>query len=97
MFGGLATLWESQALPAPDALVNLIGITRAGLLVQLRTPASSTELAARLGVITTAVNQRLRPLHAGGLLVRARHGRCVLYRRSDLGERFADPSASAAD
>ncbi|WP_432824701.1 HTH domain-containing protein [Dactylosporangium sp. CA-092794] len=86
---GAATLWEPQALTAPAALTGLLGATRAGLLVELRTPASSTELAARLGVTTTAVNQHLRALHAGGLLVRARHGRSVLYRRSDLGDRLA--------
>jgi biotin operon repressor len=85
---GIATLWEPQALPAPDALAGLLGATRAGLLVQLATPASSTELAVRLGVTTTAVNQHLRALHAGGLLVSARHGRSVLYRRSDLGDQL---------
>ena len=86
---GVATLWEPQALPAPDALANLIGLTRAGLVIHLETPTSSTELAARLGVTTTAVNQHLRTLQAGGLLVSARHGRSMLYRRSDLGDQLA--------
>ena len=86
---GVATLWQAQVLPAPAALANLLGTIRAGLLVDLRTPASSTELAARLGVTTTAVNQHLRALRAGGLLVSARHGRSMLYRRSDLGDRLA--------
>ena len=85
---GVATLWQAQALPAPSALVGLLGSARAGLLVHLATPASSTELAVRLGVTTTAVNQHLRALHAGGLLVSARHGRSVLYRRSDLGDQL---------
>lgn len=85
---GVATLWEPQALPAPDALAGLLGATRAGLLVLLARPASSTELAVRLGVTTTAVNQHLRALQAGGLLVSARHGRSVLYRRSDLGDQL---------
>jgi DNA-binding transcriptional ArsR family regulator len=92
---GIATLWESQALPAPAALTKLLGTTRAGLLIHLATPASSTELAARLGVTTPAANQHLRALYAGGLLVCARHGRSVLYRRSDLGDMLAtraDPS-----
>ncbi|GAA4469044.1 ArsR/SmtB family transcription factor [Phytohabitans houttuyneae] len=86
---GLATLWEPQVLPAPDTLAAILGLTRAGLLVHLATPASSTELATRLGVTTTAVNQHLRTLHAAGLLVSARHGRSVLYRRSDLGDQLA--------
>jgi DNA-binding transcriptional ArsR family regulator len=43
-------------------------------------------LAVRLGVTPTAVNQHLRALRAGGLLVSTRSGRLVLYRRSDLGD-----------
>ena len=87
---GVGTLWEAQPLPAPGALAALFGAHRAGLLVQLATPASSTELAARLGVTTTAVNQHLRALRAGGLLVSARHGRSVLYRRSEVADRLVD-------
>jgi DNA-binding transcriptional ArsR family regulator len=89
---GAATLWEPQSLPAPGALAGLLGATRAGLLIHLDTPASSTELAARLGVTPTAVNQHLRALRAGGLLVGTRHGRSVLYRRSDLGDMLAAPA-----
>ena len=91
---GLGTLWEPQPLPAPGALTGLLGATRAGLLVQLATPASSTELAARLGVTPTAVNQHLRALRAAGLLVSARHGRAVLYRRSELADRLLDHAVS---
>lgn len=91
---GLGTLWEPQPLPAPGALAGLLGAHRAGLLVQLATPASSTELAARLGVTTTAVNQHLRALRAAGLLVSARHGRSVLYRRSDLADQLLDRSSA---
>ncbi|BCJ39893.1 transcriptional regulator [Actinoplanes ianthinogenes] len=85
---GLGTLWEPQPLPAPGALAGLLGAHRAGLLIQLATPASSTELAVRLGVTATAVNQHLRALRAAGLLVSARHGRSVLYRRSDLADQL---------
>ncbi|SLM01319.1 MULTISPECIES: DUF5937 family protein [unclassified Actinoplanes] len=91
---GLGTLWEPQPLPAPGALAGLIGVPRAGLLVQLAVPASSTELAARLGVTVPAANQHLRALRAAGLLVSARHGRSVLYRRSDLGDRLVASSAA---
>ncbi|MFI5913312.1 transcriptional regulator [Dactylosporangium sp. NPDC051541] len=93
---GVATLWEPQPLPAPDALAALLGVARAGLLSHLDTPASSTELAIRLGVTTTAVNQHLRALYAGGLLVSARHGRSVLYRRSDLGDALTAAPAGRA-
>ncbi|WP_433307191.1 helix-turn-helix domain-containing protein [Actinoplanes sp. CA-030573] len=90
---GVGTLWEPQPLPAPGALAALVGRPRAGLLVLLATPASSTELAARLGVSTTAVNQHLRALRDGGLLVSARHGRSVLYRRSDVADRLVAGSS----
>jgi DNA-binding transcriptional ArsR family regulator len=85
---GVGTLWEPEVLPAPAALTRLVGATRAGLLARLATPASSTELATRLGVTTSAVNQHLRALLECGLLVSARHGRSMLYRRSDLGDRL---------
>jgi biotin operon repressor len=85
---GIGTLWEAQPQSSPAALADLLGATRAGLLVQLAAPASSTELAARLGVTPAAVNQHLRALRAGGLLVNSRHGRAVLYRRSDLGDQL---------
>jgi DNA-binding transcriptional ArsR family regulator len=89
---GAGTLSETPPQPAPGALAGLLGATRAGLLMQLAVPASSTELGVRLGVTTPAVNQHLRALHAAGLLARTRHGRSVLYGRSELGDRLADPS-----
>ena len=85
---GLGTLWETETSTPPTALVGLIGRVRARLLGLLETPTSSTELAVRLNVTTTAVNQHLRALRAAGLLISARHGRSVLYRRSDLGDRL---------
>jgi DNA-binding transcriptional ArsR family regulator len=93
---GVGTLWEAQRLPSSAALAGLVGATRAGLLAHLATPASSTELAVRLGVTTTAVNQHLRALRAAGLLTSARHGRSVLYRLSDLGDRLVDRAGAGA-
>ncbi|GAA3452693.1 ArsR/SmtB family transcription factor [Dactylosporangium matsuzakiense] len=92
---GVATLWEPQPLAAPGALAALLGAVRAGLLVTLETPASSTELASRLGVTPTAINQHLRALRDGGLLVGVRDGRSVLYRRSPLGDRLVAPDPAA--
>ncbi|MFI9326817.1 helix-turn-helix domain-containing protein [Kitasatospora sp. NPDC052868] len=70
-------------------LAGLIGAPRARLLVLLATPASTTELAHRLGVTPGAVSRHLGALAAAGLLDRARHGRSVLYRRSRLGDELA--------
>lgn len=77
-------------IPSPGAAgAGQLCVIRAGLLVHLATLASSTELAARFGATTTAVNQHLRTLHAAGLLVSARHGRSGRYRRCDLGDQLA--------
>ena len=86
---GAGLLWSAEAPPAADAVVGVLGRTRAGLMAMLDEPASSTELAVRLGVTTTAVNQHLRALGAAGLLAAARHGRHVLYVRTELGDRLA--------
>ncbi|GLY19808.1 transcriptional regulator [Kineosporia sp. NBRC 101677] len=85
---GSATVWESAPPPAPEALAGVLGSHRAALLQRLAAPASSTELAVGLGVTPTAVNQHLRALRAAGLLVAVRHGRSVLYRRSELAEQL---------
>lgn len=92
---GAGTLWESQQPSSSSALAALVGAVRAGLLAQLSTPSSSTELAVRLGVTTPAVNQHLRALRAAGLLVSARHGRSVLYLRSELGDRLVAGAGGA--
>ncbi|MFI9778721.1 helix-turn-helix domain-containing protein [Streptomyces sp. NPDC051956] len=85
---GVATLWETVAAPAPEALSALIGRAKAGVLAALDTPASTTMVARRLGVTPSAVSQHLSTLLATGLVTRARVGRVVLYGRSDLGARL---------
>jgi hypothetical protein len=90
---GASTLLEPERPAAAAAMVDLLGRTRAGLLGALHEPTSSTELARRLGVSTSAVNQHLRVMHAAGLLTRARHGRSVLYLTSEVGAALAAASA----
>ncbi|WP_395293288.1 ArsR/SmtB family transcription factor [Kitasatospora hibisci] len=75
--------------PAPvtvRALELLIGAPKARLLALLAEPASTTDLAYRLGVTPGAVSQHLAVLHRTGLVTRARNGRSVLYSRSPLGD-----------
>lgn len=98
MYGvrGAGTLWQVEPRRSSAVLGNLLGPVRAGLLTALATPASSTELAGRIGVTTSAVNQHLRALRDGGLLTSARHGRSVLYLRSELGDALVAGSASEA-
>ncbi|MFE7194740.1 ArsR family transcriptional regulator [Kitasatospora sp. NPDC057541] len=75
----------------PRALELLLGAPKARLLALLAEPASTTDLAYRLGVTPGAVSQHLAVLHATGLVTRARHGRSVLYRRSALGDELSGP------
>ena len=76
---------------APDdteglsAVESLLGMSRARLLGALRSPATTTALARRLGVTPGAVSQHLAVLHRGGLVDRQRRGRTVLYQASELG------------
>jgi DNA-binding transcriptional ArsR family regulator len=84
---GTAALWgEQEAAPDPDALTALVGRARARLLAALDTPASTSQLARSLAMAPGAVGDHLAILRDAGLLVRARSGRSVLYRRTPLGE-----------
>ena len=82
---GQGALWETESVPDVDAVAALLGPTRTRLLAALGQPASSTELAVRFDVTTSAVNQHLRVLRDAGLLGSVRYGRSVLYLRSELG------------
>jgi hypothetical protein len=90
---GVATLWAPAPAPDATALVSLLGAPRAALLDLLDEPQPTVELARRLKVTPSAVSQHLRVLYATGLVTRARDGRHVLYRRSNLGDQLAAPPA----
>ncbi|MET8771836.1 helix-turn-helix domain-containing protein [Streptomyces sp. NPDC004658] len=83
---GRATLSEEPPPVNDDALVRLLGRPRARLLLLLAEPASTTELAHRLGVTPGAVSQHLAVLYDAGLLTRTRSGRIVRYARTALGD-----------
>ena len=85
---GTSVLWERTA-PGPDtaaALANLLGRSRARLLIGLDTPASTSHLARALTMAPGAVGDHLAVLRTAGLLTRARSGRSVLYWRTALGD-----------
>jgi DNA-binding transcriptional ArsR family regulator len=86
---GIAALWTANAVD-PAALAELIGATRASLLVSLQEPSSTTQLARAMRLAVGAVGDHLRVMHRAGLLDRARSGRSVLYRRTPLGDALAD-------
>ncbi|MEU6090965.1 winged helix-turn-helix domain-containing protein [Streptomyces sp. NPDC047085] len=85
---GTATLWERTApsLDVRATLAALLGRSRARLLTELATPASTTQLSRSLGMAPGAVGDHLAVLRASGLLARARAGRAVPYRRTALGD-----------
>ncbi|MFG3530029.1 DUF5937 family protein [Streptomyces sp. NPDC047917] len=85
---GRATVWHTNAVTPPKALADLLGGTRALLLTQLAEPASTTDLAHRLGLSPGTVSQHLGVLHRAGLVTRARQGHLVLYLRSPLGDQL---------
>ncbi|AUY52192.1 winged helix-turn-helix domain-containing protein [Streptomyces sp. CB01881] len=83
---GVATLWESAGATAPDGLAGVLGRTRARLLAELESPASTSELAARTGGSPANVSHHLTALREAGLLARHRTGRTVLYARTEAAE-----------
>lgn len=83
---GRGAVWDTAPPPVDDAVAELIGRPRARLLTLLREPASTTDLARRLGVTPGAVSQHLKVLHGARLVSRTRAGRSVLYLRSELAD-----------
>jgi DNA-binding transcriptional ArsR family regulator len=79
---GVAELWEESRAEQPDPLAALIGRTRATLLATLGLPATTTQLAAQLGLSPAAVSEHLRILKDTALVTARRHGRLVLYQRT---------------
>jgi DNA-binding transcriptional ArsR family regulator len=82
---GAATLWEGS-VRAPEALSAVIGRGRAQLLVEMRTPVSTTELARRTGMSAGGVSQHLAALRAAGLVDAHRDGRSILNTRTTVAE-----------
>jgi DNA-binding transcriptional ArsR family regulator len=83
---GIAVLWETARPPAPGALADLLGRSRAHILAALDSPAGTTQLAHSLGMAPGAVGDHLAVLRRAGLVERARDGRVVLYARTAVGE-----------
>lgn len=85
---GTASLWEPPAATS-GALADLVGRSRAMLLLALAEPASTTQLARTTDLAIGSVGDHLRLLEKAGLLSSARSGRSVLYRRTPLGDVIA--------
>jgi DNA-binding transcriptional ArsR family regulator len=83
---GIATLWESGGERTPEALVGVIGKTRAALLTELDAPRSTTDVARLLGITPGGASQHLGALREAGLVAGRREGRAVLYVRTPLAD-----------
>ncbi|MEC3976759.1 DUF5937 family protein [Amycolatopsis sp. H20-H5] len=79
---GIATLWEHGGVAAPAALTRLVGRSRAILLTELASPASSTELSSRTRLSAERVSRHLGVLTAAGLVSARETGGAALYART---------------
>ncbi|MGA5702867.1 transcriptional regulator [Peterkaempfera bronchialis] len=79
-------LAEPDPAPVPEPLGRLLGPARAGVLVLLGTPKSTTQLVALTGQGLGSVGRHLRVLFDARLVGRRRVGRSVLYYRTAAGD-----------
>jgi DNA-binding transcriptional ArsR family regulator len=85
-------LWIPEAAtggPGGSALDGLLGATRAAVLHCLSTSHSTTTLAARLRISTTAASRHAAALRAAGLVATERRGASVRHSRTSLGTALA--------
>lgn len=87
---GIGDLWAPGG-PSGNALESLIGSRRARILAELARPASTLELARRLGVSAGGVSDHLSVLRRAGLVTRHREGREVIYARTRKGDLLCGP------
>jgi DNA-binding transcriptional ArsR family regulator len=92
---GIASLWQ-QAAPPPDALVRLLGRTRALLLARLDRPTSTAMLAALHGLSQSGASKHLIAMRDAGLITGSRHGHEVRYSRTQLGTALSRAAGGAA-
>jgi DNA-binding transcriptional ArsR family regulator len=78
-------LAEPDQVPVPETLAALLGPARAGVLVRLDTPKSTTQLVALTGQGLGSAGRHLKVLLDAGLVRRRRAGRSVLYYRTAAG------------
>ena len=83
---GVGSLWPARPVPRADALSGVLGRSRALLLTELESPASTTQLAHRTGLSPAGVSQYLTALRKAGLVSAHRAGRSVLYARTAAAE-----------
>ncbi|MFE8940894.1 ArsR family transcriptional regulator [Streptomyces sp. NPDC007872] len=78
-------LADASGPVVPQALGALLGPGRAGVLVRLGTPKSTSQLVALTGQGLGSVGRHLKVLREAGLVRRGRAGRSVLYEWTEAG------------
>jgi len=79
-------LADVRAVAVPESLGALLGAARAGVLVLLDSPLSTSQLVAVTGQGLGSVGRHLKVLLEARLVERRRAGRSVLYSRTAAGE-----------
>ncbi len=90
-------LADADQVPVPEALAALLGPVRAGLLVRLDTPKSTTQLVALTGQGLGSVGRHLKILLDARLVQRRRAGRSVLYSRTAAAQVLVQAQAAAGE
>lgn len=92
---GIGDLWEPRTTgAAAEAVAAVLGRSRAQLLAELDTPASTTQLARSCGLSAPGVSQHLTALRNAGLVTAHRNGRSVLYARTAVADALLTPVAA---
>jgi DNA-binding transcriptional ArsR family regulator len=79
----------------PGNLAGLLGHTRAAVLRALRTPRSTTELAACVGTSAPSASEHATALRASGLVQTVRRGRGVNHSLTPLGRSLLNGNLKA--
>ena len=82
---GVATAFTKPVAPA-DALVRLLGQSRAEVLAALDDEAGTGDLAIRLVRADSTVSEHLHALRNAGLVEVSRHGKASRWARTPLGD-----------
>ena len=99
--GGNALVYAARPAAAgwqpsqPRDLAGLLGQTRAAVLRALRTPRSTTELAACVGTSTPSASEHATALRASGLVQTVRRGRRVHHSLTPLGRSLLNGNLNA--
>lgn len=83
---GAGDLWAPRAPRDGSALAALLGARRARLLTALDRPATTSDLAASLGLAPSSVSEHVAVLRSAGLVRSRRAGRRVHHARTTAGD-----------